>query len=94
MVVLPAGSKLLASVPRPLCSNERLEGRSDILRSLDFKWCDFEAERASRSLSLAQYQHGDSMRGVVHHSKNGSPMSESGQSRPNVAIDLSPFLSR
>ena len=37
---------------------ERLEGGSDILRSPDFEWRDFEAERASRGLNLAHLQHG------------------------------------
>src|SRR5215472_9319459 len=32
---------------------ERLEGGTDILRSSNFEWRDFEAERASRSLNLA-----------------------------------------
>jgi hypothetical protein len=36
---------------------KRLEGGSDILRSPDFEWRDFEAERASRGLNLAHLQH-------------------------------------
>jgi hypothetical protein len=33
---------------------ERLDGGRDILRSLDFDCVDFESERASRRLNLAQ----------------------------------------
>jgi hypothetical protein len=37
---------------------ERLEGGRDILRSPDFDYGDFEAERAGRCLNLAHLQHG------------------------------------
>src|SRR5262245_16473926 len=37
---------------------ERLEGGSDILRSADCKWRDFDAEHACRGLDLAHLQHG------------------------------------
>src|SRR5262249_6601753 len=42
-----------------VCSGfERIEGRSDILCSLDFEWRDFDAERASGGLNLTPLQHG------------------------------------
>jgi hypothetical protein len=42
---------------------ERFEGGSDILRSPDFEWRDFDAERASRGLDLAHLYHG---RGIAN----------------------------
>src|ERR1700738_3566063 len=45
---------------------ERLESGSDILRSSNFEWRDFEAERASRGLSLAHLQHGFGKANISH----------------------------
>ena len=45
---------------------ERLEGGRDILRSPDFEWDDFEAERAGRCLNLAHLQHGGGIADIGH----------------------------
>ena len=52
---------------------ERLEGGSDILRSPDFEWRDFEAERASRSLNLAHLQHGLGKANIGHDCQPAEP---------------------
>jgi hypothetical protein len=45
---------------------ERLEGGSDILRSLDFEWRDFEPEGASRGLDVAHFQDGFAIANISH----------------------------
>ena len=52
---------------------ERLEGGSDILRSPDFEWRDFEAERASRGLNLAHLQHGLGIANICHDCQPAEP---------------------
>jgi hypothetical protein len=46
---------------------ERLEGRSNIFRSADFEWRDFDAECASRGLKLAHLQHALGVASIPHN---------------------------
>src|SRR5262245_6426795 len=63
---------------------ERLDGGGDVLRSSDFRSCDFKAECVRRFLNLAHLQHGAA---VVYISHDRQP-AESGH---NLAQQLQAF---
>src|SRR6516225_4371253 len=52
---------------------DRLDGGTDILRSPDFGWRDFDAERACRSLNLAHLQYRVGIANINHDCQPAEP---------------------